>query len=84
MSALGGKADIAYCAAHGFARSSPFPGPWTAADVIEDGIVDFGFQIFVDTTTPLPGALPLFLTGLGALGLPGWRRKRKARSLAAL
>ena len=27
---------------------------------------------------PLPGALPLFATGLGALGLLGWRRKRKA------
>jgi len=28
-------------------------------------------------TTPLPAALPLFATGLGALGLLGWRRKRK-------
>jgi hypothetical protein len=27
--------------------------------------------------TPLPGALPLFAAGLGALGLLGWRRKRK-------
>jgi hypothetical protein len=27
---------------------------------------------------PLPAALPLFVTGLGALGLLGWRRKRKA------
>jgi len=27
--------------------------------------------------TPLPTALPLFATGLGALGLLGWRRKRK-------
>jgi hypothetical protein len=30
------------------------------------------------TATPLPAALPLFATGLGALGLLGWRRKRKA------
>ena len=28
--------------------------------------------------TPLPAALPLFAGGLGALGLLGWRRKRKA------
>ena len=28
--------------------------------------------------TPLPAALPLFATGLGALGLLAWRRKRKA------
>lgn len=27
--------------------------------------------------TPLPGALSLFTTGLGALGLVSWRRKRK-------
>jgi hypothetical protein len=34
-------------------------------------------------TTPLPAALPLFATGLGALGLLGWRRKRKAAAAAA-
>ena len=28
--------------------------------------------------TPLPAALPLFAAGLGALGLLGWRRKRKS------
>ena len=33
--------------------------------------------------TPLPAALPLFATGLGALGLLGWCRKRKAAALAA-
>ncbi|HZL63069.1 MAG TPA: VPLPA-CTERM sorting domain-containing protein [Pseudolabrys sp.] len=27
--------------------------------------------------TPLPAALPFFVTGIGALGLLGWRRKRK-------
>ena len=31
---------------------------------------------------PLPAALPLFATGLGVLGLLGWRRKRRA-ALAA-
>jgi hypothetical protein len=29
--------------------------------------------------TPLPAALPLFATGIGAMGLIGWRRKRKAQ-----
>ncbi len=29
------------------------------------------------SATPLPAALPLFATGIGALGLLGWRRKRK-------
>jgi hypothetical protein len=31
--------------------------------------------------TPLPAALPLFATGLGALGLFGWRRKRKVSAV---
>jgi len=30
-------------------------------------------------TTPLPAALPLFATGLSALGLLGWRKKRKVQ-----
>ena len=34
------------------------------------------------STTPLPATLPLFASGLGALGLFGWRRKRKARLAA--
>jgi hypothetical protein len=32
------------------------------------------------STTPLPAALPLFAIGLGALGLLGWRKKRKAQA----
>jgi hypothetical protein len=31
---------------------------------------------------PLPAAFPLFATGLGALGLLGWRRKRKPLAAA--
>jgi hypothetical protein len=36
------------------------------------------FSLTADLTpTPVPAALPLFATGLGGLGLLGWRRKRK-------
>jgi probable HAF family extracellular repeat protein len=35
-----------------------------------------------DPVTPIPSALPLFATGLGAIGLLGWRRKRKAQAVA--
>ena len=43
------------------------------------GISLFGNGI---SATPLPAALPLFATGLGAMGLLGWRRKRKAKAAA--
>ena len=35
------------------------------------------FTPVAETETPIPAALPLFATGLAALGLLGWRRKRK-------
>jgi hypothetical protein len=41
---------------------------------------------FVDPptrATPLPAALPLFASGLGALGVFSWRRKRKGAAVAA-
>jgi hypothetical protein len=45
-------------------------------------LTDAGFAIsLVNGTvsaTPLPAALPLYATGLGVLGLLGWRRRRKA------
>jgi len=33
-------------------------------------------------TTPLPGALPLFVSGLSALGFVGWRKRRTAKRAA--
>ena len=33
--------------------------------------------------TPLPGSLPLFVSGLSALSLTGWRRKKKSTAHAA-
>ena len=37
----------------------------------------FAFDYAIGTVTPIPAALPLFASGLGVLGLLGWRRKRK-------
>ena len=39
--------------------------------------ITYNFTPSTAAETPLPAALPLFATGLGALGLLGWRRKRK-------
>ena len=39
---------------------------------------DFYLADATVSPVPLPGALPLFATGLGVLGLLGWRRKRKS------
>ena len=38
----------------------------------------------IPAPTPLPPALPLFATGLGALGLFGWRRRRKSAAARAV
>jgi hypothetical protein len=46
--------------------------------VADDGFV-FGGP---EAATPLPATLPLFATGIGALGLLGWRRKRKGQAVA--
>jgi hypothetical protein len=45
--------------------------------------VNFLGTVDAEAATPLPAALPLFASGLGALGLLGWRRKRKASAIAA-
>jgi hypothetical protein len=59
-------------------------GPYFVADVSSTtgntGSIDFGLSTI---TTPPPAALPLFAGGLGAIGLLGWRRKKKPATLAA-
>jgi hypothetical protein len=45
------------------------------------GVDDVRFVGGFSTTTPLPAALSLFATGIGGLGLLGWRRKRKAQAV---
>jgi hypothetical protein len=55
----------------------PPPSPFLDIDT---GYFTTSLQIGT-VTTPLPTALPLFATGLGALGLLGWRRKKKAAAV---
>jgi len=49
---------------------------------LEDSFGLAATSVELTEPTPLPAALPLFATGLGALGLFGWRRKRKAQAAA--
>jgi hypothetical protein len=63
----------------GFFQPDPPNGEISAnigADAIQYDVIDADAD-FTIATTPLPAALPLFASGLGALGLFGWRRKRK-------
>ena len=76
------------------ALSSGFFVVWTdAPDFIDPPMIDIYDSsgdlstvstFFSPAATPLPAALPLFATGLGVMGLFGWRKKRKnAAALAA-
>ena len=54
-------------------------------DIVEFSNVSMSgcsFDVSVLNPIPLPAALPLFVTGLGFMGLLGWRRKRKAAAAA--
>ena len=51
--------------------------------VFSSSVLVLDFTLADTVVTPLPAALPLFATGLGALGLLGWRRKRKGAAVAA-
>jgi hypothetical protein len=54
------------------------PGTYTLYYVEANGLPEVLQTILTPVAVPLPGALPLFATGLGALGLLGWRRKKTA------
>jgi hypothetical protein len=60
----------------------------TADTTITSAIFSFGTTAGINVPgvpsgVPLPGALPLFATGLAGLGLMKWRKKRKAPAAAA-
>ena len=54
-------------------------------DIAINGDQDFDDMVvkIQINATPLPAALPLFAGGLGAMGLLGWRRKRKPAAIVA-
>ena len=56
-------------------RSGPQGSGATAFGINNAGEVVGVRAAVVQSATPIPSALPLFATGLGALGLLGWRRK---------
>lgn len=70
-----GLADRGYL---GFTSTAPITGfQW---DTTDGGDLNTGFSNLSvgSANSPLPAALPLFATGLGALGLLAWGRRRKA------
>jgi hypothetical protein len=61
---------------------------WNGLNIAPGAVFDISFASWnnaIDSpvTTPLPAALPLFATGLGALGLFGWRKKQKGAAVAS-
>jgi len=66
----------------GTATNAPYKvvtfDPNTAAVLTSQDSNSDIFWGLAPVVTPLPAALPLFATGLGALGLLGWKRRRRA------
>ena len=58
------------------------PSTTVCGDMTYDTDYDHNLMA-VFAPTPVPAALPLFATGFGALGLLGWRRKRKNAAVIA-
>ena len=66
-----------------FLISGALTGAFDVYYKISQGSGEFAITGSENSQTPLPAALPLFASGLGALGLLGWRKKRKAAARLA-
>ena len=69
-----------------FGDSSSFPwinfsGPPAYYEEHTDGSYTMGSVTATLAPTPLPGALPLFVSALGMIGVLAWRRKRTTQAL---
>ena len=65
------------CTAGTWGATSDFPDPGATYTYLD-------YTVFTVAETPLPATLPLLASGIGALGLLGWRGRRKnAAALAA-
>ena len=69
-----------------FMNAGPAPAIWFI-NPAQTQSISVGSPPSIENTTisqvPLPAALPLFASGIGGLGLLGWRRKRKLRAAVA-
>ena len=67
------------------ADGDTYDGGQSYVSGIAHPLEDFTFRVVGETppAVPLPTALPLLATGLGILGLFGWRRNRRAAVFAA-
>ena len=74
LSALACTASIISCTVTSIAETGASQSVTTG---VSDLTVSFSSEVEA-AVVPLPATLPLFATGLCALGLLGWRRKRKA------
>jgi hypothetical protein len=71
--------DATFAPPNGAVNTGPSFGNFTPGEEF----VRENWSLTAVSETPLPASFPLFATGLGAMGLLGWRRKRKKVALAA-